>query len=89
MKLKYEFAVNGVANQYIAIAVGEGHKELRCFFRMNDVGVAIFSKLKTEISKDELIRQMTLEYPDETNEAVIAAVEEFLEILKNENLICI
>ena len=53
MKLKYQFVVNEVADQYVAVAVGAALEAFNGFIKMNDVGAEIFDLLKNEITLDE------------------------------------
>ena len=87
MKLKYKFIINDVANQKVAVAVGEGLTKFNGFIKMNDVGASIFSKLSDEITMEDLIDQMAKDYPDEPMETVDRCVKEFVEKLKGANLI--
>ena len=87
MKLKYKFIINDVANQKVAVAVGEGLTKFNGFIKMNDVGASIFSKLSDEITMEDLIDQMSKDYPDEPMETVDRCVKEFVEKLKGANLI--
>ncbi len=78
MKLKYEFIVNEIADQKVAVAVGEGLEKFNGFLKMNDTGASIFEKLKNDISEADLISAMAKEYPEETNETVTECVKEFV-----------
>ena len=87
MKLKYEFIINEIADQRVAVAVGEGLTKFNGFLKMNDVGAAIFSKLKDDISMEDLIANMSKEYPDEPIETVDKCVKEFVEKLKGAGVV--
>lgn len=54
MKLKYNFVVNEVAGQSVAIPVGAFGK-FSGVIKLNDTAAFIFSKLKEDISYDELL----------------------------------
>ena len=77
MKLKYEFVINEIADQRVAIAIGEGLEHFNGFLKMNDVGASIFEKLKNDISEADLISAMQKENPDETLDTVTECVKEF------------
>ena len=87
MKLKYKFIINDVANQKVAVAVGEGLTKFNGFIKMNDVGADIFAKLAEDITMEDLIDQMGKDYPEEPAETVDKCVKEFVEKLKGANLI--
>lgn len=54
MKLKYNFVVNEVAGQSVAIPVGALGK-FSGMIKLNESAAFIFSKLKEDISYDELL----------------------------------
>ena len=87
MKLKYSFVVNEVADQFVAVAVGDDLNQFNGFVKMNDTGASIFDKLKEEISLEDLIAAMQKEYPDETLETVTNCVNEFIDGLKAEGIL--
>ena len=87
MKLKYKFIINDVADQKVAVAVGEGLTKFNGFIKMNDVGAAIFSKLADDITMEDLISKMAAEYPDEPAETVDRCVKEFVEKLKASDIV--
>lgn len=78
MKLKFEFVVNEIADQKVAVAVGEGLTQFNGFLKMNDTGASIFEKLQNDISEEDLIAAMAKENPDETIDSVSACVKEFV-----------
>ena len=81
MKLKYDFVVNQVAEQYVAVAVGAGLEDFNGFIKMNDVGAQIFELLKNEITLDEIITEMLKKYPDATEEEARETITEFTDKL--------
>lgn len=81
MKLKYDFVVNEVAEQYVAVAVGAGLEEFNGFIKMNDVGADIFELLKNDITLDEIIAQMLKKYPDATEEEARETITQFTDKL--------
>lgn len=78
MKLKFEFVINEIADQKVAVAVGEGVEEFNGFLKMNDAGASILEKLKNDISEEELISAMAKEYPNETIDSVTECVNEIV-----------
>ena len=81
MKLKYQFVVNQVAEQYVAVAVGSGLEEFNGFIKMNDVGAEIFELLKNDITLDEIIAQMLKKYPDATEDEARETITQFTDKL--------
>lgn len=78
MKLKYEFIINEIADQKVAVAVGDGLEQFSGFLKMNETGASILEKLKNDISREDLISAMAKEYPDETIETVTSEVDGFV-----------
>ena len=87
MKLKFEFVINEIADQKVAVAVGEGLEQFNGFLKMNDTGVSIFEKLKNDISQEELISAIAKEYPEEPIESVSGCVKEFVAKLIDAGLV--
>ncbi len=87
MKLKFEFIINEIADQKVAVAVGDGLEQFNGFLKMDDVGESIFKKLNEDISEDELVAAMQKEYPDETPESVRECVIGFTSKLKDAGLL--
>lgn len=81
MKLKYQFVVNQVAEQYVAVAVGAGLEEFNGFIKMNDVGADIFELLKNDITLDEIISEMLKKYPDATEDEARETITQFTDKL--------
>ena len=87
MKLKYDFVVNQVAEQYVAVAVGAGLEEFSGFIKMNDVGASIFELLKNDITLDEIITEMLKKYPDATEEEARETITRFTDKLIAEGVV--
>lgn len=87
MKLKYQFVVNEVAEQYVAVAVGSGLEEFNGFIKMNDIGAEIFDLLKNEITLDEIIAEMLKKHPDATEEEARETITEFTDRLIAEGVV--
>lgn len=78
MKLKYNFVINEIADQKVAVATGDGIEKFNGFIKMNDTGASIFEKLKNDISLEDLISAVAKEYPEETNDTVTECVNDFV-----------
>ncbi len=87
MKLKYQFVKNEVADNIVAVAVGEDMSKFNGFIKMNNTGSEIFDLLKEEISKEDLIAKMAVLYPDETIETVTENVESFVKQLADAGVV--
>lgn len=84
MKLKYNFVTNEVADNIVAVAVGDDMGKFNGFIKMNETGAQIFNFLKEEITMEALISEMAKLYPEETIETVTETVEGFVnELVKS------
>jgi len=87
MKLKYEFVVNQVADQMVAVAVGDGLEQFNGFVKMNDIGAEIFEILKNDVTIEEIVKIMLEKHPDATEAEAIETVTEFTNKLKEEGIV--
>lgn len=87
MKLKYEFVVNQVADQMVAVPVGDGMENFNGFVKMNDIGAEIFEILKEDVTLEEIVEIMLKKHPEATKEEAIETVAEFTEQLKKEGIV--
>ena len=87
MRLKYNFIVNEVAGQFVAVAIGDAVEEFSGFVKMNDIGAEIFEMLKEEISADEIIEKMLEKHPESNLQEATEVVNGFIEGLKAEGIL--
>ena len=87
MKLKYDFMVNEVAGQFVAVAVGDGVEEFSGFVKMNDIGAEIFEILKEDVTADVVIAKMLEKHPESNLEEATEVVNGFIDGLKKEGII--
>ncbi len=86
MKLKYNFVVREVAGQSVALVVGEDSKNFNGMIKLNSVGEFIFKLLENDISFEEILNAITDKY-DVTAKDAASSVENYIQVLKNNNLI--
>lgn len=82
MKLKYTFVINEVADQMVAVPVGDDLGEFNGFIKMNDVGADIFELLKEETDVEAMIEALKVKYTDATEEEIRENVVSFTDKLK-------
>lgn len=87
MKLKYEFVENQVADKIVAVVVGDDITKFNGFIKMNETGAQIFNLLKNEITMESLVEEMQKLYPDEPKETVLKCVNQFVDELKQSDVI--
>ena len=82
MKLKYNFVVNEVAGNMVAVAVGDDVTKFNGFIKMNRKGAEIFERLKTETTVDTVVEEMAKLYPECEVEQIKESVETLVDKLK-------
>ena len=86
MKIKYNFVINEVAGNFVAVAVGDDLVKFNGFIKMNDIGVYIFKMLQNDVTEDEIVAAMLKEY-EATEEEIRENVSEFITTLKNSDVL--
>ena len=86
MKIKDGFILRKVADQYIAVAVGEQSVNFNAMVTVNETGAFLWDRLKNEKTKKELLGALLAEY-DVDEETAKADISEFLEKLREGNLL--
>ena len=82
MKLKYNFIINEVAGQMVAVAVGGDVENFNGFLKTNKEGAEVLEFLKNDISYDELVNAMAEKHPETDLDEVKQFVTEFTDDLK-------
>ena len=86
MKLKYNFVVRQVGDSYVAVAVGDGAVKFNGMIKLNATGVTIFSMLKENVEKSEVVAAVVEKYGIDS-ELAERDVSRYLENLKSAELI--
>lgn len=87
MKLKYNFVVNNVAGETVAVSVGGTADSFNGYIKLNETGAFIFKMLKNDTTRDELIAALGAEYPDASKEEIVDSVDTLVEKLKKAELL--
>lgn len=85
MKLKYEFIINEVAGETVAVSVGESR--FNGYIKLNETGKFIFEALSDDTEPQKIIADMCAAYPDATTDEVSETVNEFIEKLQAADLL--
>lgn len=85
MKLKYNFVINNVAGETVAVSVGNG--DFNGYIKLNETGAFIFNALKKDTTREDIINALMKEYPDATPDAAAESVDELLQKLKKAELL--
>ena len=86
MKLKTKYILRTVADKTVAIAVEQGDEKTDGVITLNETGAFIFSLINDGADFDTVADKFFDEY-DVTKEEAVKAVENFVEYLKNSDLL--
>lgn len=86
VKINCEFAIREIAGDYILIPLGEAALKFSGMITTNDVGVFMWEQLQTEISKEELLEKILVEFEID-KETAKKDMDEFLHRLEELKLL--
>lgn len=80
MKLKYKLSVNKIAQQYVAVAIGEDADKFKNIIFLNGVAKHVVELLKQEINRINIINDVCAHF-DGDNDVIIYEVNKFIDKL--------
>ena len=86
MKLKHTFEIMEIDDQIMAVPVGDCAEEFHGILKINQSAAAILELLKEDTTEEEIVAKLLKEY-DSTEEELQAFVHEYLEQLKEAELV--
>ncbi len=86
MRIKDGFVVRKIANQYMAVPVGERTQELHGMIGLNETGAFLWELLKEEQTEESLAGRLCEEY-EVTPEQALESVRQFAEKLQSEGVL--
>lgn len=81
MKIKEGFVLGDVAESYVVIPVGDEAADFRGIITLNDTGAFLWERMQKECTKEELVKELLLEY-EVSEEGALRGVEKFLDYLR-------
>lgn len=87
MKLKYNFVINNVAGETVAVSVGDTEGRFNGYIKLNETGAFIFKALKKDTTREDIISSLIKEYPDATPEEAAESVDDLLQKLNEAELL--
>ncbi len=87
MKLKYNFVINQVAGETVAVSVGNNDGLFNGYIKLNETGAFIFNALKNDTTREQIIEDLLKQYPDATKEQASESVDDMLKKLDEANLL--
>ena len=86
MKLKYEFAIQEVIGNYVAVAVGNKADQFGGVIRLNDTGKRIFELIQQELDEDAIVAALAQEY-DASDDALRAEARKVVAELRSQDVL--
>lgn len=87
MKLKYEYVINTVAGQMVAVPLNcENGKQ--SIIKTNETGAFILNLLKNDIKKEQIAEKICSEYEIESLEKLNIWLDSFIQKLQNAGVLC-
>lgn len=86
MKLKYNFVIEDVVGQKIAVPIG-AEDGIGGFLKLNDSGAYILNLLKNDVSAEEIISSIQKDFEVDDIAEIKEFVTSFLEELKKSDLL--
>ena len=86
MKLKYDFVIEEVAGQRVAMVVGD-NTEKSGFLQLNGTGSYVLNLLKNETTKEAIIANIEKDFEVENIEEVKMWVDSFINLLKEADVL--
>jgi len=80
VKLKYDFEIVNIDNQYIAVPVGAEAERMNGVFECNETAGLILKLLKNDITEAQIIAELEAEFSAETG-VVAETVHAFIDKL--------
>ena len=87
MKIKDNFMLRKVADTYVVVPVGAAVAEFNGMINLNETGAFLWKEFETDKTFEDVLKAMLEEYEVEENLAK-KDLENFVNILKENNLIC-
>lgn len=87
MKLKYDFVINNVAGQKVAIPIVENNKNYGSFIKLNDTGAYIMEKLKNDTTVEDIVEAIKTDFEVSADQNIEQMVNNFIEKLKEADVL--
>ena len=82
MELKYDFAIQEIADRFVAVARDKDTEKVKKVFRLNATGALILQDLQDGKNEEEIVADLTSKFTVEATQAKEEMVA-FLEMVKN------
>lgn len=86
MKLKYEFVVRNIVDEYVLVPMGDAALAFAGMITTSEVGAFLIELLKNDVTREEMARKLMAEYEVDADTAY-GDLDEFLAQLKKLDLL--
>ncbi len=87
MKLRYEFTIMDMGDEFAAVPVGEDAAKFHGMLKMNAVSADILEQLKNDTDPATVHKYLKEKYPDSTDDEIGQTLVKFLNQLVREGLL--
>ena len=89
MKLKYDFVIMDMGDEFAAVPVGNTDKDsgFRGMLKLNEVSAGILELLKEDATPEQLHQALAKQYPDASADEIGQALANFINHLSREGLL--
>lgn len=87
MKLKYNFTVMNMGDEFAAVPVGDDAAKFRGMLKLNKESADILEFLKEDTDSAKIHEYLKGKYPDSTDDEISQTLEKFLNTLSSEGLL--
>lgn len=87
MKLKYNFTIMDIGDEFAAVPVGDDAAKFHGMLKLNAVSADILEQLKEDTDPVKVHKYIKEKYPDSTDDEIGQALVDFLNTLSREGLL--
>ena len=87
MKLRYEFTIMDMGEEFAAVPVGEDASKFNGMLKLNAISADILEQLKEETTPEKVHMHLKEKYPDSTDDEIGHTLVKFLNQLVREGLL--
>lgn len=87
MKLRYEFVITDMGDEFDAVPVGENAAEFHGMLRLDETAADILGMIKDDISPNDLLNKLVEKYPDTPKDDIGNRLADFLNKLLGEGIL--
>ena len=87
MKISEGFILKEIAGSYVVVPVGQNLVDFSSMITTNETGAFLWEKLQNNTTVDELCEAVMAEYQGVSREDAVSDIEEFINVLKEKNIL--